>query len=307
NNAHPSRKNPRQLKLAKAPKGKAKRSAKYKTQQYRAYNCSKGYRRLHTEKTRAKLFQKRSSQTYNSLSGTVGAVVAKKLQKRYTVLGGKTMREYMELVGPAQFCITFGKSESAIGMEAFGMFIVKARTLPALMKNPVGHNVKGHEIPQADAAALGLERFTMPEMKRDGWKYLKIMEVDLSKKPDVRAGFALEQQFQFQTMDLQLGYQRCNRVAGAAGNWNIQPSSKIATIMFTYAPPGFKDRIGEDVAVVKSMGTHVPPNSFNRILNDVRIAASALSSDSESSESESKSDSESWESDSESSDSDSDI
>ena len=62
-------------------------------------------------KWRARKYDKRAKQTYEFLTGSVGEIAACKLEQKYNDLGGLTMKEYQEQVGPAQYFITFGRSD----------------------------------------------------------------------------------------------------------------------------------------------------------------------------------------------------
>ena len=71
-------------------------------------------------------------------------------------------------------------------------------------------------------------------MEELGWNWFPVLELDLSIQPNGHAGFAMEQQFHFQTMHFKLGHQGINRVPGA-GNWDMESQSIITAIGSTYA------------------------------------------------------------------------
>ena len=93
------------------------------------------------------------------------------------------------------------------------------------MKNHQGHDIRHIEIEPEDVEWFGLTRFIEKEMEELDWNWFPVLELDLSIQPNGHAGFAMEQQFQFQGI---------NRVPGA-GNWDMESQSIITAIGSTYA------------------------------------------------------------------------
>ena len=102
------------------------------------------------------------------------------------------------------------------------------------MKNHQGHDIRHIEIEPEDVEWFGLTRFIEKEMEELDWNWFPVLELDLSIQPNGHAGFAMEQQFHFQTMHFKLGHQGINRVPGAE-NWDMESQSIITAIGFTYA------------------------------------------------------------------------
>ena len=96
-----------------------------------------------------------------------------------------------------------------------------------------------------------------------GWKWIPLIEIELRGSETVRPAMAVEQQCQLLTHDLELGWQRNNRVPGA-GNWDLKVNKyhRLAMVGFAYAPPGWKEKYAHKIAIVKGKQDGVRDDYF---------------------------------------------
>jgi hypothetical protein len=166
-------------------------------------------------------------------------------------LFGMSTRQHQEHVGPGQYFVSTKVTDNERTEEAFGQWTQSSRGYPPIMKNPAEYPVQERLVDMDEVEILGLERFTLPEMIAMGWKWLPLMELDLDGSPTLRPLYALEQQCQILTHDLQLGSQRNNRVPGAGG-WdrNVTKETRFGVVGFAYAPPGWLNKYYDRIAFV---------------------------------------------------------
>jgi hypothetical protein len=184
---------------------------------------------------------------------TAGGIGKELVNKPRLKLFGMSIRQYRQNVAPGQYFVTCRAAESERTAEAFALWYEKCRVYPAIMKNPCRHHLGSRMVEPDEVEFLGLKRFTLKVLKRMGWKWLPLLELDLANSPTVCSIMAVEQRCHLHTHDLELGTQRNNRVLGA-GNWDkVEPSQTLAMVGFAYAPPGWLEKYqgGDRIAIVR--------------------------------------------------------
>ena len=180
------------------------------------------------------------------MGGTAGDVADDLLATQYEELEYKTTAQWQEEVGPGQYFVCGAPTKQERSSESLAIMLEEGRVWPALMKNPAGYPLEGRMVHPDEVEMLGLERFSKEDLKE--WRYINLLELDLTGREDSRPIYAVEQQLQKKTEHQVLGYQRLNRVAGA-GPWGRKPRGTVM-VGFAYAPRGWLQEHYHEIAIV---------------------------------------------------------